>query len=80
METGSSQRRMDHPYEILTRISFAAVLDGALQQLNPDTVKSGYGVTGSCPFDQVAVHYECLTLTNSRKFDQQAFPQKKSGV
>jgi len=29
---------MDHSYEVLTRVSFAAVLGGILQQLNPDTV------------------------------------------
>lgn len=71
-----SQWRMDHPYEVLTRVSFAAVLGGALQQLNPDAVKSGYRATGLCPFNPEAVHYERLTSTNSRKYDERAFPQK----
>ena len=65
-----SQWRMDHPYEVLTRVSYAAVLSGPLQQLNPDAAESGYRATGSCPFNSEAVHYEHLTSTNSQKFDE----------
>ena len=68
--------RAAHPYEALTRVSFAGVLAGALQQLNPAAVVAGYRATGLCPFNPEAVHYERLTSTNSRKFDERAFPQQ----
>ena len=71
-----SKWRSDHPYEALTRVSFAGVLATALQQLNPAAVRAGYRATGLCPFNPEAVHYDRLTSTNSRKFDAQAFPQQ----
>jgi len=71
---GVSEWRREHPYEALTRVSFAGILAGALQQLSPDAVRSGYRATGLCPFNPDAVHYDRLTSTNSTRFDERAFP------
>ena len=65
--------RLTHPYEQLTRVSFALLLGKAVENLNPDSIISGYRATGLYPFDPNAIHYERLTSTNSAKFDESAF-------
>ena len=65
--------RLTHPYEQLTRVSFAPLLGKAVENLNPDSIISGYRATGLYPFDPNAIHYERLTSTNSAKFDESAF-------
>ena len=41
-----SDWRILHPYDVLTRVNFAAVLDKAVSKLNPNAIISGYKVTG----------------------------------
>jgi len=65
--------RLLHPYEQLTRVSFAPLLAKAIENLNPVSIISGYRATGLYPFDPDAIHYERLTSANSAKFDESAF-------
>jgi len=48
--------RLLHPYELLTRVSFAPLLAKAAENLNPDSIISGYRATGLYPFDPDAIH------------------------
>ena len=68
-----SEWRLQNPYEVLTRGSFASVLSTALQRLNPEAIRAGYRATGLYPFDAEAVKYERLTATNRTKYDRKAF-------
>jgi len=69
--------RLDHPYETLTRISFAEVMAKAIAKLNPKAIISGYRATELYPFDANAVHYERLTASNHSKFDIRAFGKQE---
>ena len=65
--------RVRHPYTLLSQVNFAQVLSAALQKLDQESIISGHRSTGLCPFDENAVHYERLTATNRRKYDDRAF-------
>jgi len=68
-----SDWRLEHPYDVLTRMQFAPLLSKALEKLDSQSVVSGYRATGLCPFNEDAVHYERLTATNRTKYDGRSF-------
>jgi len=71
--TAVAEWRLQHPYEVLSRINFAGVLEKAVRKLNSEAISAGYKAAGLYPFNPEAVHYERLTSTNQREFDQRAF-------
>jgi len=71
--TAVTEWRLQHPYEVLSRINFAGMLAKAVRKLNPEAISAGYKAAGLYPFDPEAVHYERLTSMNQREFDQRAF-------
>jgi DDE superfamily endonuclease/Tc5 transposase DNA-binding domain len=73
-----SDWRLSHPYTTLNKISFAEVLAITIQKLDCESVKSGYRSTGLYPFDENAVHYERLTASNQRRYDDRAFGQSSN--
>jgi hypothetical protein len=63
-----SEWRVEHPYAILSRVEFAAVLSLAVNKLNHEAIISGYRVAGLFPFNAEAVHYERLTDIGRRRY------------
>ena len=72
--------RLTHPFSILNKINFAEVLSVAIRNLDVDSVKAGYESTGLYPFDENAVHYDSLTASNQRKYDDSAFIQSNDTI
>jgi len=57
--------RLDHP--------FAGVLAKAVANLSPEAVVAVYRASRLYPYNPEAVHYERLTVTNQRQYDDRAF-------
>jgi len=65
--------RTKNPFTVLNKIHFAETLAIAISKLDRDSIIAGYRSTGLCPFNEKAVHYERLTATNQRNYDDKAF-------
>jgi len=65
--------RLDHLYEVLSRVNFADVLAKVVANLSPEAVVAGYRAAGLYPYNPDTVHYERLTVTNQRQYDHRAF-------
>ena len=75
-----SEWRLKNPYATLNKVNFAGVLSAAVRKLDQASIVSGYRSTGLYPFDENAVHYERLTATNQRKYDDRAFSASQPDV